>query len=57
MRMIKVNMTLRLVDVELIIAALYAKHTPESRQVAAQIKQLRDEHKAIFGIFFKTPRR
>jgi hypothetical protein len=47
--MIKMNMTFRLIEVELIIASLYAKHTPESRQLAAQIKRVRDEHAAMFG--------
>jgi hypothetical protein len=48
--MIRLNMTFQLADVELIIAALYAKHTPESRRLAAQVKRVRDAHKAMFGI-------
>jgi hypothetical protein len=48
--MIRMNLGLSFTEVELLVASLYAKHTSESRQLAAQIKRVRDEHKAMFGL-------
>lgn len=48
--MIKLNITLDMVEVDLIVSALYSKHTHESRRLARKITAMREEHKQMFGV-------
>ena len=45
----RVNLTLGCDEIGMVIVSLYGKHTAESRKLAARIKVVRDEHKAMFG--------
>ena len=45
----RVNLTVGYDEIVMIIASLYGKHTAESRQLAARLKVVRDQHKAMFG--------